>query len=93
MPKLNSDQINELLIAHCNRVIENMNHDDLLSYALDKMMESFDKDPGVGNTDQDLLVKDIIKAEGGDKDDAAEFICGCGIEGDVADRLVEDSDQ
>ena len=87
---LNEDQLNDLLIAHCNRVIENMGHDDLLSYALDKMMESFDKDPGVGNTDQSMLVEDIIRAEGGDKDSAAEFICGVGVEGDVADRLVED---
>lgn len=89
MPQLNPDQVNELLIAHCNRVIENMNHDDLLAYALDKMMESFDKDPGVGNTDQSMLISAIINAEGGDKDDAAEFICGVGVEGDVADKLVE----
>jgi 4-aminobutyrate aminotransferase-like enzyme len=90
MSCLNEYQINDLLISHCNRVIENMNHDDLLAYAHKKMMESFDKDPGQGNTDVAMLIADIIRAEGGDKDSASEFICGCRIDGEIADRLVDE---
>jgi hypothetical protein len=90
MPHLNENEINELLVAHCGRVIDNMSLDDLYSYAHDKMMESFDKDLGQGNTNVAMLVADIIRAEGGDKDSASEFICGCGIEGDIADGLVKE---
>jgi hypothetical protein len=43
----------------------------------------------MGDTDQNRLIEDIIRAEGGDKDSAAEFICGTGIEGEIADQLVE----
>lgn len=65
-----------------------MNHDDLVSYAVQQMMSSFDEDPGQGNTDQDMLICDILTAEGGDSDSAYEFMVGAGIDPDVAEELL-----
>lgn len=82
---LTSEQVNDLLVAHCYRVIENMDMDDLVSYAVQLMMQSFDKDPGQGNTDFEGLIQDIWVAEGEDDDSTHEFIAGV-----VGDELAEE---
>jgi hypothetical protein len=82
---LTSEQVNDLLVAHCYRVIENMDMDDLVSYAVQLMMQSFDKDPGQGNTDFEGLIQDIWIAEGEDDDSTQEFIAGV-----VGDELAEE---
>jgi len=68
--------IAELLEAHCRRVLNNLNHDDLYDYALNIIRESFDVNPGFGDTNVRSLVEGILTAEGGDQDSAEEFIIG-----------------
>lgn len=88
MSKLSTDQVKDLLTAHCYRVINNMSSDDLFSYAMQMMEMSFDKHPGEGDTDVEMLISDIWYAEGEDDDSTAEFIAGVGIDNEVADQLV-----
>jgi hypothetical protein len=80
---LTDEQISDLLIAHCHRVIENMNHDDLISYAIQMMAESFGASPE--HTDVPMLIEDIWVAEGEDEDSTQEFIAGI-----VGDELAEE---
>jgi hypothetical protein len=81
-------QVQELLTAHCYRVLSSMNEDDLLSYAMQMMSQSFDKNPGQYDVDLDMLIGDILIAEDEDEESAAEFIVGTGIDPEVADALV-----
>jgi len=85
MTTLTTEQVNDLLVAHCNRVIDNMDMDDLVSYAVQMMMTSFDQNPGQGDTDVDMLIEDIWVAEGEDDDSTQEFIAGV-----VGDELAEE---
>ena len=82
---LTSEQISDLLQDHCYRVINEMNHDDLFSYAVQMMMQSFDQNPGQGDTDVAMLIEDIWVAEGEDDDSTQEFIAGV-----VGDELAEE---
>lgn len=82
---LTSEQVSDLLTAHCNRVIDAMDMDDLVSYAVQMMMSSFDQNPGQGDTDVDMLIEDIWVAEGEDDDATQEFIAGV-----VGDELAEE---
>lgn len=82
---LTSEQVQDLLVAHCNRVIDAMDMDDLVSYAVQMMMTSFDQNPGQGDTDVDMLIEDIWVAEGEDDDSTQEFIAGV-----VGDELAEE---
>lgn len=86
--KLSPEQTKDLLIAHCNRVIENMNHDDLISYAVQQMMQSFDQNPGTGDTDFEMLIEDIWVAEGEDDDATEEFIAGC-LDSEIAGEIMK----
>lgn len=85
---LTSEQVSELLQAHCYRVIDNMNADDLFSYAVQMMMQSFDQNPGQGDTDVDMLIEDIWVAEGEDDDSTQEFIAGI-VGDDLAEEIVK----
>lgn len=85
---LNSDQLHNLLAAHCYRVINEMQHDDLIAYATQMMMQSFEIDPGQGNYDLPMLVADIYTAEGEEEDGAHEFIAGV-LNDELADRLMQ----
>jgi hypothetical protein len=85
---LTPEQISDLCQAHCYRVIDNMNQDDLLSYAIQMMYQSFDKDPGQGNTDVEMLIQDIWVAEGEDEDSTAEFIAGV-VGNDLAKEIMQ----
>lgn len=69
-------QIQELLTAHCYRVINAMDLDDLVSYAMQMMSQSFDKNPGQFDVDVPMLIEDIWVAEGEDEDSTFEFISG-----------------
>lgn len=82
---LTTQQVNDLLTAHCYRVIDNMSSDDLFSYAMQMMSASFDKNPGQGDTDVPMLIEDIWVAEGEDDDSTQEFIAGV-----VGDELAEE---
>ena len=90
---LTTDQIQELCQAHCYRVIDSMDADDLFSYAMQMMMQSFDKNPGQGDTDLDMLIEDIWVAEGEDEDSTTEFLIGTGIDPEVAEKLVNEETQ
>jgi hypothetical protein len=82
---LTSEQISDLLQDHCYRVINEMDADDLFSYAVQMMMQSFDRNPGQGDTDVAMLIEDIWVAEGEDDDSTQEFIAGV-----VGDELAEE---
>lgn len=85
---LTSEQVSDLLAAHCYRVIDNMNADDLFSYAVQMMMQSFDQNSGQGDTDVDMLIEDIWVAEGEDDDSTQEFIAGI-VGDDLAEEIVK----
>lgn len=89
MTKLSPNQINDLLTAHCYRVIDNMSSEDLFSYAMQMMQTSFDKNPGTNDTDLEMLVSDIWYAEGEDDDSTIEFIAGAGIDYEIAKKLTD----
>jgi hypothetical protein len=65
-----------------------MDADDLFSYAVQMMMQSFDQNPGQGDTDVDMLIEDIWVAEGEDDDATQEFIAGV-IGDDLAEEIVK----
>jgi hypothetical protein len=88
---LTTIQTHNLLMGHCYRVIENMNHDDLINYAVQMMAESFDKNPGMGDTDIPMLVSDIMTAEDEDEDSAHKFIMeALNDDAEAADQLMAD---
>jgi len=87
---LTSEQISDLCQAHCYRVIDNMDMDDLMSYAIQMMYQSFDKTPGQGDTDVDMLIEDIWVAEGEDDDSTEEFIAGV-VGSELAKEIVENT--
>ena len=87
---LTSEQVSDLLIAHCYRVIENMDMDDLVSYAVEMMSLSFDKNPGQGDTDVPMLIQDIWIAEGEDDDSTQEFITGV-VGNEIAEEIVQNT--
>ena len=88
MTKLTSEQVSELLQAHCYRVIDNMNADDLMSYAIQMMAQSFDQNPGQGDTDVNMLLTDIWVAEGEDDDSTSEFIAGI-VGNELSDEIMK----
>lgn len=85
---LTADQVNDILVAHCHRVIDSMDMDDLISYAMQMMMQSFDANPGQGDTDLEMLMTDVFIAEDEDEDSVYEFLVGVGINNDTASTLV-----
>ncbi len=87
---LTSEQISDLCQAHCYRVIEDMDMDDLISYAVQMMYNSFDKNFGEGDTDLDMLIEDIWVAEGEDDDSTEEFIAGI-VGSDLASEIVKNT--
>jgi hypothetical protein len=85
---LTTEQVSDLLQAHCLRVVDNMEMDDLVSYAIRMMAESFDKNPGQGDTDVPMLIRDIWVAEAEDDDSTSEFI-GAIVGDDIADEIMK----
>jgi hypothetical protein len=85
---LTSQQINDLATAHCYRVIDNMDADTLFSYAMQMMVQSFDKNLGQGDTDVNMLIEDIWIAEGEDDDSTQEFIAGV-VGNELAEEIVK----
>ena len=85
---LTTEQVSDLLQAHCLRVIDNMEMDDLVSYAIQMMAQSFDKNPGQGDTDVPMLIQDIWIAEGEDDDSTSEFIAGV-VGNELADEIIK----
>ena len=86
--KLTPEQINDLLVEHCYRVVDNMDSKDLMSYAMQMMTQSFDKNPGQNDTDVNMLIEDIWVAEGEDDDATLEFIAGV-VGNEVADEIMK----
>lgn len=86
---LTTQQLKDLCVAHCYRVIDNMDMDDLMSYAIQMMVQSFDKNPGQGDTDMDMLIEDIWIAESEDDDSLFEFIAGALNDEDIASQVVK----
>jgi len=85
---LTPSQVSDLCQAHCYRVIDNMDMDDLVSYAVQMMSQSFDQNPGQGDTDVDMLIEDIWVAEGEDDDSTLEFIAGV-VGNELAEEIVK----
>ncbi len=83
---LTTEQVSNLLQAHCLRVIDNMEIDDLVSYAIRMMAESFGASPE--HTDVPMLIQDIWVAEGGDDDSTSEFIAAV-VGNETADEIMK----
>jgi hypothetical protein len=88
MSILTPEQIQNLVIGHCDRVISQMSPLGLKSYAMKMMAGSFDKDPGQGNTDLAMLVTDIYEVEEEDSDSVHEFMVGAGLTNEQAEDLL-----
>ncbi len=84
---LTTEQVKDLCQAHCYRVIDQMNHDDLISYAVQMMYMSFEKNPGVGDIDVEMLISDIYVAEDEDDDSVREFISGT-VGDEIAEQVI-----
>lgn len=91
MPNLTAEQKTELLQSHCNRLIEQMDMDTLVAYANEMMAQSFDKNPGCGDTDMDMLFRDIYIAESEDLDSTEEFIAGV-VGNDIAEEIIKNTE-
>ena len=64
-----------------------MNHDDLISYAVQMMYMSFEKNPGDGDIDVEMLVSDIYVAEDEDDDSVYEFVSGT-VGEEIAEQVI-----
>jgi len=78
---LTNTQIRALARDHAYRVIDSMDADTLMAYAIDHLADSFD-------LDIDYIVQDIVDYEGGDLDAASEFMVGAGIDAEEVDALL-----
>jgi len=87
---LTTEQISDLCQAHCYRVVNNMDMDDLMSYAVQMMYQSFDENPGHGDTGVNELIQDIWVAEGEDDDATSEFIAEV-VGNDLADEIMKNT--
>lgn len=85
---LSKEQLSDLCQAHCYRVIDNMDSDDLMSYAIQMMYQSFAKPSGYDDIDLDMLFEDIWVAEGEDDDATSEFISGV-VGNELADEIMK----
>lgn len=88
MTNISVNQLSTLVNAHCYRVVDNMSADDLFNYAVGMMVDSFDRNPGQGDTDVNMLMTDIFTAEGGDEDAVFEFMVAAGVDGNTAEKLI-----
>ena len=82
---LTTEQVSKLLQSHCLRVIDRMDEDELVSYAIKMMSQSFNQKWGEGDTDVPMLIQDIWIAEGEDVDSTSDFIGAI-----VGDELAEE---
>ena len=82
---LTTEQVSKLLQSHCLRVIDRMDEDELVSYAIKMMSQSFNQKWGEGDTDVPMLIQDIWIAEGEDDDSTSDFIGAI-----VGDELAEE---
>lgn len=87
--KLSATDLHTLIHDHCQRVIDNMNHDDLIAYAKDQMVSSFIYGGYVRNDNvQEDLLNDMMLHEEGDSDSVYEFMVGAGIDEDLAEQVI-----
>lgn len=90
---LTSEQLHKILDAHCKRKVQGMDINELRSYALNGLKESFDKNPGAGDTDEFLLMEDIIEHDhlyGDDIIESRKFLMSCGIDKKEAQELIKE---
>lgn len=85
---ISPENLQIVLESHCRRVLDNMSQEELYSFALQSMMQSFDQNPGVGDTDIHLLGLSIMREEECDEDSVSEFLTGCGLENEEIDSLI-----
>jgi hypothetical protein len=81
--ELTKEQALSLLVNHCSRVIVNMDRQDLESYAILLMTESFTSD---GKIDVDAVVEELIEYEDGELHAAAEFLIGLDMPAEFIDK-------
>jgi hypothetical protein len=90
---LTPEKLRKILEAHCKRKVQGMDINELRSYALNGLKESFDKNPGVGDTDEFLLMEDIIEHDhlyGDDIIHSRKFLMSCGIDKNEAKELIKE---
>ena len=85
---ISPEKIQEILEQHSRRLINNMSQEELYSFALQSMMQSFDQNPGVGDTDIKMLMSSIMQEEDYDVDSFSEFLTGCGLEDEEVDETI-----
>lgn len=85
---ISPEKIQEVLDQHSRRLINNMSQEELYDFALQSMKQSFDQNPGVGDTHVQMLVSSIMQEEEYDEDSASEFLTGCGLEDEEVDELI-----
>jgi len=85
---ISPEKIQEVLDQHSRRLINNMSQEELYSFALQSMKQSFDQNPGVGDTDIQILMSSIMQEEDYDEDSFSEFLTGCGLEDEEIDETI-----
>lgn len=93
MTPLSTQQLSNLLVAHCSRVIQGMNEEQLRACAMSLLVQSFLKD-GVGSIvsgtiEEGMLLQDIYEREGENESKMADFIEGTGIPREQAEEVAE----
>jgi hypothetical protein len=85
---ISPEKIEEVLDQHSRRLLNNMTQEELYSFALQSMKQSFDQNPGVGDTDEQMLMSSIMQEEEYDDDSFSEFLTGCGLEDEEIDETI-----
>lgn len=89
--KLSYETLGNLANDHCQRVIDNMSHEELIKYAKDQMVASFFFCGYIANENvQSDLLNDMVLQENGDTDSVYEFMVGAGVDGDDADKIINE---
>ena len=79
---LTNTQIRNLAHEHATRVVDSMDHKDLVRYAVDMLSDSFD-------IDLFTLLDDMIHNAGEDMDEVREHMLNSGLTNDEVDSALE----
>ena len=82
---LTNTEIRNLAYEHCTRIVESMDHKDLIRYAIDMMSDSFD-------LDLDALLDDMIYLANEDTNEVRNRMAESGISHEEIDNVFEKFD-
>lgn len=87
--KISPKQLYHLAEVHSERVVDSLDEEHLREYAYHAMVQSFDTNPGVGDTNLEALVRDMIDYEGGNSDPVFRFLVKQGVQNTMAKAMID----